>query len=158
MFIRALISFIILPGIAAFIAPPLLAYVDPWRKGVFWQGSPILLVGGTLLLLCVRDFYVSGKGTLAPWDPPKRLVIVGLYRFGRNPMYIGVVTLVLGWAVLLTSPVLLLYKAVLVVGFHIRVVVHEEPILRSRFGADWAHYSANVNRWLPRLWPWSADF
>ena len=157
MFNRALIAFIILPGIAAFIAPPLLAYVDPWRTGVFWLGSTVMLVGGTLLLWCIRDFYISGKGTLAPWDPPKRLVIVGLYRYVRNPMYIGVVTLVLGWAVLLASPVLSLYTVVLFVGFHIRVIVYEEPILSSRFGADWTHYRANVNRWLPRRWPWSAD-
>ena len=158
MLIRALIAFIILPGIAAFIVPPLIAWVDPWRKGVFLYGSLIMLVGFILLLWCVRDFYIAGKGTLAPWSPPKRLVIVGLYRLVRNPMYIGVVTLVLGWAVLLISPFLLLYTTVLVVGFHIRVVVHEEPLLRSRFGANWVHYSANVNRWLPRLRPWNADF
>jgi hypothetical protein len=72
-------------------------------------------------------------------------------------MYIGVLTLVAGWAIFLNSPVIALYMAVLSVGFHIRVLVKEEPGLSLRFGTDWAHYSANVNRWLPRLKPWRGD-
>jgi len=67
----------------------------------------VVLGGGLVVLLwCVRDFYVSGRGTLAPWNPPKRLVVVGLYRFTRNPMYIGVLMVVGGWAVRAGSPVL----------------------------------------------------
>jgi len=106
------------------------------------------------LLWCVRDFYLSGKGTLAPWDPPKNLVIIGLYRHARNPMYIGVLMLVSGWSAVLSSPLLLLYTIALAIGFHIRVIIHEEPWLRSTFGDEWIIYSKNVNRWLPRLKPW----
>jgi protein-S-isoprenylcysteine O-methyltransferase Ste14 len=158
MFLRALIAFLVLPGIAAFVAPPLLAAVDLWRSTVLWLGAPVLLVGIVLLLWCVRDFYLAGRGTLAPWDPPKSLVTVGLYRYVRNPMYVGVLTLVAGWSLLLASPVLVLYTVVLALGFHVRVVLHEEPWLRSRFGDAWTRYSANVNRWAPRLTPWSSDF
>ena len=111
-------------------------------------------VGFVLLLWCVRDLFVSGKGTLAPWDPPRKLVVVGLYRHMRNPMYVGVLTLVLGWSVLLTSPILAAYAAALAIGFHIRIVRNEEPWLASRFGSEWSQYSAEVRRWFPRLRPW----
>lgn len=155
MFIRALLAFLILPGFAAFVLPPLLANADPWRAEVLWPGGIVMLLGLVLLLWCVRDFSVSGRGTLAPWDPPKNLVVVGLYRHVRNPMYLGVLTLVAGWAVLLASPVLALYTVVLATGFHLRVIVHEEPWLNSQFGNAWARYHDNVGRWLPRLRPWS---
>ena len=154
MFLRAFRAFLILPGVAAFIAPPLLASIDPWRTGVFWPGAVVMFLGVVLLLWCVRDFYVAGKGTLAPWDPPKTLVVVGLYRFVRNPMYVGVITLVVGWSVLLTSPVLFGYALALAIAFHVRVLVHEEPWLESQFGSDWVRYRAAVRRWLPRLVPW----
>ena len=147
-----------MPGVAAFVLPPLLASLDGWRAGVLlWYGAPVMLLGLVVLLWCVRDFYVSGRGTLAPWDPPKNLVVVGLYRHVRNPMYVGVLTLVAGWSILLASPVLALYTVVLAIGFHIRVTASEEPWLQSRFGNEWARYSVNVRRWLPRPDPWSAD-
>jgi len=154
MFFRALLAFLVLPGVAAFILPPLLALIDPWRENVLWPGALVMLLGVTWLLWCVRDFYVSGKGTLAPWDPPKHLVVVGLYRYMRNPMYVGVLTLVVGWSIFLTSPVLALYSVVLAVGFHVRVLVNEEPWLSSQFGSEWACYSSEVGRWLPRLKTW----
>ena len=113
-----------------------------------------MVAGLVLLLWCVRDFYVRGKGTLAPWDPPQNLVVVGLYRYMRNPMYVGVLTLVGGWVLTVGSFLVALYAVVLAIAFHIRVVVNEEPWLRSQFGDDWARYSANVPRWVPRLKPW----
>lgn len=155
MFLRALLAFLVLPGVVAFIAPPVLVFIDPWRTGVFLPGALILLLGMVLLFWCVRDFYVSGKGTLAPWDPPTKLVVVGLYRYMRNPMYVGVITLVVGWSVLLTSPVLMCYALILAVGFHIRVLTHEEPWLESQFGSEWRQYRSEVGRWVPRLTPWS---
>ncbi|HWR72125.1 MAG TPA: isoprenylcysteine carboxylmethyltransferase family protein [Nitrospirota bacterium] len=154
MFLRALLAFLLLPGAVAFILPPVLASFDPWRAcGLRW-GALVMLLGIVLLVWCVRDFYVSGKGTLAPWDPPKKLVVVGLYRHMRNPMYVGVLTLVMGWSLLFTSPILLCYTVVLAIGFHIRVLTHEEPWLESRFGNEWRQYRSAVNRWLPRLAPW----
>ena len=153
MFIRALFAFLALPGIIAGLIPVLVAYGDTQRYG----GSPIgfvpLALGVLLLLWCVRDFFVSGRGTLAPWEPPKRLVVVGLYRFVRNPMYIAVLTIVLGWSLIFASGWLALYLVVLAVGFHLRIVLHEEPWLQRQFGVEWGAYSATVPRWLPRLRP-----
>ena len=114
---------------------------------------PVLAVGGIALLWCVRDFYVSGRGTLAPWDPPKRLVVVGLYHFVRNPMYMAVIAILVGWSLLYRSEVLALYAAVVAIVFHLRVLLHEEPWLRRQFGADWDHYAARVPRWWPIGFP-----
>ncbi len=154
MFLRALLAFLILPGLAAIIFPPFLAAFDPWSRGVFLPGLVLMSFGGFLLMSCVRDFYVSGKGTLAPWDPPKKLVVVGLYRYLRNPMYVSVVTLVAGWSLLYSSPLLLIYALILAIGFHIRVLKYEEPWLASQFGNDWLKYSAAVRRWIPGIRPW----
>jgi len=157
MFYRALLAFLLLPGLAAFVAPPLLAALDPWRNGIFPFGIVLMLTGGVLLLWCVRDFYVAGKGTLAPWDPPKRLVVMGLYRVVRNPMYVGVLTLVAGWALLLTSPLLLGYTLVLALAFHLRVVFYEEPWLEREFGDAWQRYRRHVRRWLPKFEPYRGE-
>jgi len=158
MFLRALFAFLVLPGLAAFILPPILAFIDPWRKEVLPTGSFLMLLGIVLLFWCVRDFYVSGKGTLAPWDPPRKLVVVGLYRHVRNPMYLGVLTLIVGWAVLLTSPLIIGYALVLAVGFHLRMLTYEEPWLAKQFGGEWQQYCSHVGRWLPRLTPWNGEF
>ena len=110
---------------------------------------PVLGIGIFALLWCVRDFYVSGRGTLAPWDPPKRLVIVGLYRLVRNPMYVAVLTILVGWSLLYRSWLLLAYAIVVTTAFHFRVVLYEEPWLKRQFGTDWDAYAARVSRWLP---------
>jgi protein-S-isoprenylcysteine O-methyltransferase Ste14 len=102
---------------------------------------------------CVRDFYVLGKGTLAPWDPPKRLVVLGLYRYSRNPMYVGVLCIVIGWALGFRSQSLAIYAASLLVLFHLRVVFFEEPFLARTHGAEWDRYKASVRRWLGRRAP-----
>lgn len=154
MFVRALLAFFLLPGLAAVLAPPLIAALDPWQGQLWAPGLVIMTLGATVLIWCVRDFYISGKGTLAPWDPPKSLVIVGLYRFVRNPMYVGVLLLVMGWAVFLYSPLLSVYTGLLAIGFHIRVIRHEEPWLDSEFQEAWWMYKAAVSRWVPRLSPW----
>ena len=114
-------------------------------------GWPILIFGVLVLLWCVRDFYAIGKGTLAPWDPPKRLVVVGLYHYVRNPMYIGVFATVAGWSLIAGSPLMAAYACLLAVAFHLRVMFYEEPTLASQFGDDWERYRANVGRWMPRL-------
>ncbi len=148
MFLRALASFLVLPGVVAGLVPPMIAAADPWRGAGRTVGIGVLAVGLFVLLWTVRDFYVAGKGTLAPWDPPKHLVIVGLYRYTRNPMYVGVIVLVAGWAMLLGSPVLAGYVAVLMAAFHVRVVVAEEPWLERQFGDAWSAYAAQVPRWI----------
>jgi protein-S-isoprenylcysteine O-methyltransferase Ste14 len=154
VFSRALLAFLALPGFFAGIVPWVVASLDPWRQSGWAIGDIILGFGLLVLLWCVRDFYISGKGTLAPWEPPKRLVVVGLYRFTRNPMYIGILLLVGGWSALAGSLLVACYLIFLAVAFHLRVVFHEEPLLSTQFPAEWQAYAAGVPRWIPRLTPW----
>jgi|SRR6185295_17555766 len=151
LFLRALISFLLLPCVFAGLVPAWIVSADRWRgQGLLFGFVPAVL-GILILLWCVRDFYVSGKGTLAPWDPPRRLVIVGLYRFIRNPMYVGVSMWLAGWSLLAASPMLAGYLVILVIGFHLRVVLYEEPTLKKLFGEEWTRYAATVPRWPSRL-------
>lgn len=151
MFARALFAFLVLPGVAAFALPPIIASVDPWSLTGSLLGVPMLVVGSLVLLWCVRDFYVSGKGTLAPWSPPNNIVVVGLYRHCRNPMYVGVLILILGWTLTLGSPLVGLYGFVLGVAFHLRVIFFEEPWLLSQFPDEGESYFERVPRWIPRI-------
>ena len=149
MFTKALIAFLVLPGIVGGLLPVALGIFDPWRGAGLRLGYPIAAFGLVVLGWCIRDFYVSGKGTLAPWAPPENLVIVGLYRYTRNPMYLGVLLIVCGFALLFTSPLLTLYWAVLAVGFHLRVLFFEERWLAGQFGDEWIKYKRSVSRWVP---------
>jgi protein-S-isoprenylcysteine O-methyltransferase Ste14 len=151
MCFRALLAFLALPAVVGGLFSWLLLGMDGWRMRGSMFGWPILLFGVGILLWCVRDFYVTGKGTLAPWDPPKKLVSVGLYRFTRNPMYVGVLGWVAGWSLVAGSPILAAYSCVLAIGFHLRVIFYEEPTLARKFGYEWTEYCATVNRWLPKL-------
>jgi protein-S-isoprenylcysteine O-methyltransferase Ste14 len=154
MFLRALFAFLALPGVFAGLLPLLIVSSDSSHREGSFLGAIPLIIGIGVLGWCVRDFYVSGKGTLAPWDPPKHLVTVGLYRFTRNPMYIGVLLLTTGWSIVAGSPLLLGYTVVLAISFHLRVLFFEEPWLEKQFGAEWKAYSAAVSRWIPRRRPY----
>lgn len=147
LFWHALGAFLALPGVVAFVVPWLLR---PRFARTHAAGAPLLALGVALLLWCVRDFYVAGRGSLAPWAPPQRLVTVGLYRFSRNPMYVAVLVILAGWAMLFGAGRLWGYAATVAVAFQLRVVHGEEPWLARRYGADWAAYRARVPRWLVR--------
>jgi protein-S-isoprenylcysteine O-methyltransferase Ste14 len=113
-------------------------------------GAVPLAVGLALLGWCIRDFHVVGQGTLAPWDPPVRLVVRGPYRHTRNPMYLAVLLIVVAWAVGFRSAPIGAYTAAIAALFHLRVVLGEEPWLARTHGAAWSSYVASVPRWLPR--------
>lgn len=147
MFTRALIAFVAMPGMAAFVIPAAWLWHTSHLKLVQPFGLVPVVLGLIALLWCVRDFYVSGKGTLAPWAPPERLVVVGLYRYSRNPMYVAVTLVLLGWAVSFGSMSLLAYALVVVAAFHLRVVLGEEPWLARTHGSDWGQYARRVPRW-----------
>jgi protein-S-isoprenylcysteine O-methyltransferase Ste14 len=106
--------------------------------------------GRSILLRCIWDFAVSGRGTLAPIDPPKQLVVHGLYRYVRNPMYVGVLLVLLGEAWLFDSRALLVYAGEFWVVASAFVFFYEEPTLRRKFGGSYARYYRSVNRWVPR--------
>ena len=149
MFTRSLIAFLALPGMVAFVVPA--AWLWCTERTQLTQPLGLLLVasGVIALLWCVRDFYVPGKGTLAPWAPPEKLVTVGLYRYSRNPMYASVALLLLGWGVSFGSWGLFVYAFIVVIAFHLRVIFGEEPWLARRHGNEWQRYAAGVPR---RFW------
>ena len=157
--IGASVFFVAGPGVVAGVIPWRLTH---WRAhrpvpgGVVTRAAGALLVGGGAVVLssAFARFAVEGRGTPLPIAPPQHLVIGGLYRHVRNPMYGALGATIVGQALLLGRPVLLLYAAggaVPVVAF---VRCYEEPRLLRRFGAEYEHYRRNVPRWLPRLWPW----
>ena len=118
--------------------------------GIHLMGFVLLVPGLAIIIWCFTDFIRRGRGTPAPYDPPRRLVIAGLYRHVRNPQYIGVVLVVLSEALFSGSLVLLGYAAFLAIGYHLFVRFYEEPTLRRLFGEDYARYVAAVPRWLPK--------
>ena len=113
-------------------------------------GAVLTLVGGLLALLCVITFAVVGRGTPAPFDPPRRLVIAGPYRFVRNPMYIGAGLTLIGVSVFYESLALLGFVLLFLLVVCAFILLYEEPTLRRMFGAEYDDYCARVNRWLPR--------
>jgi protein-S-isoprenylcysteine O-methyltransferase Ste14 len=116
-------------------------------------GIVIGSAGALLALWCISTFIWIGKGTPAPFDPPRRLVIRGPYRFVRNPMYIGGVLALAGAALFFLSAPLLVYAACFLLAAHLFVVFYEEPTLRGSFGQDYEAYCHRVSRWLPGLSP-----
>lgn len=148
LFARALFAFLALPGIVAFILPAAVVYAEWDRRTINVLGPVPWLAGVVLLMWCVRVFYTEGRGTLAPWDPPKHLVVSGPYQWSRNPMYVAVALMLLGWASTFSSTSLWLYAVGVIVAFHMRVVGSEEPFLARTHGQNWTHYTSGVRRWL----------
>lgn len=157
MFARTLVAFLVLPGMVAGFIPALIFSFDPWRGSGLSIGYLFLGVGLFLLLWCVRDFHVFGNGTLAPWEPPRSLVIVGLYRYVRNPMYESVLVILPSWCLASGSVVMVVYSLTMGAMFHIRVKRNEEKWLARQFPEVWSAYSQSVGRWLPRLKPWHSN-
>jgi protein-S-isoprenylcysteine O-methyltransferase Ste14 len=114
----------------------------------------VMAIGLGLAFWCAFEFAWRGRGTPAPFDPPRRLVVSGLYRFVRNPMYLGFGILLIGEA-WLTGRIEFIYEMLIALAaVSVFVMVYEEPVLRSKFGDDYIEYCRNVRRWIPRLAPW----
>lgn len=156
--LRALFFAVLMPGTAVVLIPwlllrgQLLPDVLVLRPGRL-LGLLLMLVGGAALLLCIRDFAVSGRGTLAPIDPPTKLVRVGFYRYVRNPMYLAVLLVLAGEALFFEAGTLGIYAAIAAAVYHLFVVLYEEPHLRDIFGAEYEDYRAAVPRWIPKVPP-----
>ncbi len=116
-----------------------------------WNGSGVLPwgLGLWIYVSCVKDFVVVGQGTPAVWDPPTVFVTKGFYKIMRNPMYLGMMLILLGEAILFASAWLLVYALILWLSFHWFVVGVEEPTLRRKFGNSYETYLKSVPRWLP---------
>ena len=111
--------------------------------------SAILAASLSLMVAAIAFFGAVGRGTPAPFDPPRRLVVRGPHRYVRNPMYLAAVTGTIGWALWFESLPVAAYAAALWLGFHLFVLVYEEPTLRRLFGAEYEAYRGAVRRWLP---------
>jgi len=147
----------------AALLPGLFAGYVPWRffglsqvrldlgNSVHLLGILVLALGASLLISCIWEFATRGRGTLSPVDPPRVLVVRGLYRYVRNPMYLSVTLIVIGELLLTRSRALLVYWAVWFVAVNLFVIVYEEPALQRRFGVDYERYKKEVGRWIPRF-------
>jgi protein-S-isoprenylcysteine O-methyltransferase Ste14 len=131
------------------VAPPLLGFL-PFRV----IGIVLVAAGLPVLLDSFARFAIQGLGTPAPVAPPQHLVVSGLYRYVRNPMYVAVLSLIFGQGLLFGSVRVLEYGLIVWLAFHIFVLAYEEPTLRRKFGDEYNEFCANVRRWLPRLKPW----
>ena len=116
---------------------------------LFVIGVALLALGSVIYLWTVWDFARSGRGTPLPMDAPKILVVRGLYRYTRNPMYLGVITAILGWSALFSDGWLLLYALGVWVSTHLFVILYEEPRLTKLFGSEYEKYCQTVSRWVP---------
>jgi len=149
------------------LAPGIVAGYVPWRVCRWHVGLPLLgisafrLIGVLLIAIALPilldsfvRFALQGLGTPAPIFPTRHLVISGLYRHVRNPMYVAVVSLILGQGLLFGSVRVLEYGIVSWVAFHLFVLIYEEPSLRSSYGHEYQEFCDHVPRWIPRLRPW----
>lgn len=145
------------------LLPGLFAGYLPWRffglarvdldfgNPLHLFGLLLIALGAALLLACIWEFARSGRGTLSPVDPPRELVVRGLYHYVRNPMYLAVTTIVLGELILTRSQGLLWYWVIWFAAVNVFVIGYEEPTLRRQFGASYERYTQSVGRWMPRI-------
>lgn len=157
MLIVKTIIFALVGGLLNFVGLP---YLILWLTrdfpsydiGAFkWLGTLPMLLGITLLMYTAYSLVHFGRGTPAPFDPPKILVVKGPYKSVRNPGYLGAVAILLGESVVLQSYAVLIYALIVWLLLHIGVVLYEEPGLRKRFGHPYQEYCKTVPRWIPRL-------
>ncbi len=154
--------FVVVPCVLAGIIP---WWITRWHLRPAFFGLELTRFIGILLIIAgvpglvdlFARFALQGLGTPAPIAPTKNLVVTGLYRYVRNPMYVAVVAVILGQAVLFGDWRLILYGALFWLACHLFVVAYEEPTLERTFGAEYEAFRANVPRWIPRLTPWRAE-
>ena len=157
--IGSAVFLVIAPGFVAGLVP---WWISNWRLEAPFFGMPLFrLAGGALILMGVAGlldsfvrFAVQGLGTPAPVFPTRHLVITGLYRYVRNPIYVAVVSTILGQGLVLGNLTLLEYGGLVWLLFHLFVLVYEEATLRASFGSEYKKFCAEVPRWIPRFTPW----
>ena len=150
---------VIAPGFVAGLVP---WWISHWRIQTAFLGiQPLRFVGGILIALGTAGildsflrFAVQGLGTPAPVFPTRHLVVTGLYHYVRNPIYVAVVSTILGQALIFGNVRLLEYGGLVWLFFHVFVLVYEEPTLRASFGAEYEVFCKEVPRWIPRLTSW----
>jgi len=145
------------------VAPVMVGFVVPWWIAGWRVGNTLWATGGFFLVLLglvplvesFARFALVGLGTPAPVAPTKHLVVTGFYRYVRNPMYLGVLAIILGNGLILGNAAVFAYAALIALGFALFVLGYEEPTLRRQYGAEYEAFCKNVPRWIPRLTPWT---
>jgi protein-S-isoprenylcysteine O-methyltransferase Ste14 len=166
--LRHLLSILLLPFVMVVVVPRWIVAARAssdtrWAGDAWWEwigrgaGAVLLAAGFALFAWCVALFGRVGEGTLAPWDPTRRLVAVGPYRYTRNPMIMGVLSMISGEALLLGSRGLALWAGLFLAINQLYFLILEEPGLERRFGESYRRYRAAVPRWLPRATPWTGE-
>jgi len=156
--LRSLFFALLIPGTNTVLIPLWLArshlheLTEPWSL-VRFAGLLPFAAGAFIMIRCIWDFTTLGKGTLAPVDPPTTLVVRGLYRYVRNPMYVGALIMLIGEAMILGSPRVLAWAAIWFTFINGMVVFYEERTLQRRFGDSYEQYRRAVGRWIPRVSP-----
>lgn len=150
--LKSLLFLVIAPGMVAGYIPLAFFRRGPQiETGVFaYLTFPLWLLGGVIVLWSFWNFLREGRGTPAPIDPPKELVATGFYRYMRNPMYTGVLAIILGHFLWFGYWYLLLYATFVFIAFSTFVVFYEEPTLKRKFGISYEEYLKTVPRWIPR--------
>jgi protein-S-isoprenylcysteine O-methyltransferase Ste14 len=154
LILRNLFFVFVFPGTVTGVIPYIIAKdyftiaFERFPSFCFWVGTGIYLIGLSILLYCITQFITEGAGTLSPTHPTKQLVIKGLYRFSRNPMYIGVLTMLWGEALFCRSTSLLIYSIIVFILFNLYIILFEEPRLTKEFGEEYLSYRRKVRRWL----------
>jgi protein-S-isoprenylcysteine O-methyltransferase Ste14 len=151
LLLRNLVFTVLQPGLVAVVIPYYILGREinlekPWQLHTF-GGMIVFAFGLIVMLRCILQFAFEGKGTLSPLDPTKRLVVRGLYRYSRNPMYVGVMMILIGEAIVTQSATLWIYLAIIFIAFHLFIMLHEEPRLRKDFGQEYLLYCEKVRRW-----------
>lgn len=152
------VFFLLAPGTVAALVPWLITHwrfqPSPWDPAPLrWFGAALIVIGLIALVDCFVRFAVRGHGTPAPLLPTEVLVVSGLYRYVRNPMYVAVLAMVFGQALLFGSSWVLIYAACAWLASTLFVVLYEEPMLRRSYGEQYNTYCRHVRRWIPRLTP-----
>ena len=153
LFLKNLLFSILIPGTVAVYIPLLILSGSNFTSHLWLRmiGTFIIALGAGIYGWTVWDFASFGRGTPLPIDAPKKLVMRGLYQYVRNPMYLGVILVILGWSAVYASGRLLLYALGVSVIVHLFVVLFEEPRLMKLFGADYMAYHSAVGRWVPHF-------
>ena len=153
LFLRNLLFTILQPGVVAGVLPFLIVRqrqkVELKLSNAFeYAGACIFVIGFTIMLICIISFAVKGRGTLSPADPTNKLVVSGLYKFSRNPMYVGVLLMLAGEGTFFKSVSLFVYTLLIFVAFTVFIIFFEEPRLTRAFGGEYLQYRTKVPRWL----------
>ena len=154
LLLRNLLFTLLQPGVVVVLLPYLILTsrgdeLPPANWSItHFAGTALIIAGGVIMVTCILRFITEGKGTISPLDPTKKLIVRGLYRYSRNPMYVGVMLILTGETLFWWSPALALYAAVVFIAFNLFILLHEEPRLRRVFGPEYESYMRQVRRWI----------